>query len=115
MNCYKLSAGSLVQAANPTYIDGVEDYGDAIFESGYQVMIDSEIDVVDDSANVTVYSTDRKDKPQFYIDLWGRNNQLAALVAHDFPSLVETLRHIEPLLQVIRLDQYASRKFYEDQ
>ncbi|GGY22654.1 hypothetical protein [Paludibacterium paludis] len=114
MTCYRLAGGALTPVTDPTYIEDVEDYGDALYESGYTVMIDSEIDSVDDGASVTVYSTERADKPQFFIDVWGRETQLASLVADDFPGLVETLRHIDPLLQLIRLDQYASRKTHED-
>lgn len=110
MTCYKVIGGELAPTEDPTDIDGVEDYGEALTLSGYRVLLDSDIEEVDFSASVTVYVTDNTAKPRFFLDLWGHDTQIATLVAADFPNLVSTLRHIAPLLQLIRLDQYASYK-----
>ena len=100
---------ALVEVDDPTYHLDASDVQTAIHDAGYVPELSSEGEN-DAGAMVVVYKTECTDKPRYFIDISGQNSGLASLVARDFPSLVETLRHIHPLLTLIGLDQFSSAR-----
>lgn len=78
-------------------------------DAGYFCELSSE-DEENSSGAVKLYMTDDPTKPLFYIDITGQNRGIATLVARDFPSLVETLRQVHPLLTLAGLDQFSTAR-----
>lgn len=106
MTCYKLTDGVLREVQDPID-DGESDYSKQIYKSGYRSQLSS---LAHDSqgAEITIYATEMAEKPTYYIDVMGRIDQMATLVAEDFPSLVATLKAIEPLISLLALDQQTA-------
>lgn len=106
MTCYRLTEGMLREVQDPIG-EGEGDYSTQIYKSGYRAQLSS---LAHDSqgAEITIYSTDMKGKPEFYVDVTGRVHQLATLVADDFPTLVATLQAIQPLISLLALDQQTA-------
>ena len=98
---------SFVEVDDPIYDPKVESFSEALANAGYGVELSSEFDN-SVGASVNLYATDRKDKPQFYLEIVGQSRSIASLVARNFPSLVETMRQIQPLIALTGLDQQAS-------
>lgn len=98
-----------VEVDDPTYNPEIASVSESMAAANYFVEFSSEEeDRV--GATVTVYATQDKDKPRFYIDIMGQNTGIATLVARDFPSLVETLHQIHPLLTLAGLDQFSTAR-----
>lgn len=91
---------------DPTYDPTVDDLSEAIAKAGYS----QEVVSGEDGAIVSIYMTEDKSKPQFYIDIAGQNSGIASLVARDFIALVETLNRIHSLLTLIGLDQFYTAR-----
>lgn len=106
MTCYKLTDGVLIEVQDPID-DDESDYSKQIYKNGYLSQLSS---LAHDShgAEITIYSTEMAGKPTYYIDVTGRIHQMATLVAEDFPSLVATLKAIEPLISLLALDQQTA-------
>jgi hypothetical protein len=106
MACYRLEGGRLQECADPIGDGQSGDYYAELSAKGYQRQLSS---VSSDAphSEVTLFETDRPSLPRFYIDITGRVSQLAVLVADDFPGLVQTLKEVQPLIALMRLEQQA--------
>lgn len=100
---------SFDEVDNPTYFPDIGSVDESIAKANYHQEISS-YDGDSTGATVQVYATDDETKPRFFIDIMGMNCGIASLVARDFPSLVETLRQVHPLLTLIGLDQFNSAR-----
>lgn len=98
-----------VEVDDPTYNPEISDVAESIFRANYYAEFSSE-EEPGPGASITVYATSDTKKPQFYIDIMGQNTGIATLVARDFPSLVETLHRIQPLLTLVGLDQFSQAR-----
>lgn len=91
--CYRYENGIFVNAKSP--LDATLNSLDvAIHDAGYNPQLQ-----MHDNSVATVYQhMDGNDGvPQFLIDLWGEESQIAMLVADDFNQLLATLSAVEPL------------------
>lgn len=103
------SKKEFVEVDDPTYDPDISDVRESVSKANYFAEFSSkEEDTV--GATITVYATEDKSKPRFYIDIAGQNTGIASLVARDFPSLVETLHQIHPLLTLTGLDQFSTAR-----
>lgn len=94
------------EVPDPTYDADECDVAACIRKAGYSAEISSDAeDFV--GATISIYATDRDDKPRFYIDVMGQNTGIATFVAKDFLTLLATLKELQPLLTLIGLDQFA--------
>lgn len=59
------------------------------------------------SAGIEVFAADDQNIPKYYVSLMGQSYGFPSIVARDFMSLLATLRELQPLLDVMRLDQAA--------
>lgn len=82
-------------------------------DAGYFCELSSEGEE-DSSAAIKLYMTDDPTKPLFYIDITGQNRGIATLIARDFPSLLETLRQVHPLLTLAGLNQFSTARIEDD-
>lgn len=97
---------AFVTVDDPTYDPAIKDLSEALAKAGYS----QEVVSGEDGAIISIYMTDDKSKPQFYIDIAGQTQGIASLVARDFIALVETLNRIHSLLTVIGLDQFYTAR-----
>lgn len=111
MNTYEWNTAknAFVQVDDPIDSQEGANYHECISKAGYRAEIASD-EINGNGASVTLYVTEDKNKPEFYIDIMGQNSGIANLVARDFPSLVETLRQIGPLLTLTHLDQFYTAR-----
>lgn len=107
MACYKLIDGEFKEVEDPVTQAGTGDYTQNIHAAGFVSQISSSIES-GPGAEVTLYSRTDNGTPQHYIDVFGGAQQIACLVADDFPALVRTLKEIAPLIAMVGLDQRAS-------
>jgi hypothetical protein len=107
--------GLLVEVDDPCYNPDSDDHQRSIFEAGFLPELDSGAGI-DAGGSIAIYRNVRPEsgKPEYYIDLWGTNSNFATFVARDFQSLIATLRHIEPMLTVLNLDQRSSARIVGD-
>lgn len=103
---WNVSTQAFVEVDDPVYDPDGGSADECIYKAGYFVQFSSE----DEGAGINLYTTDKKDKPRFYIDIMGQSQGIATLVARDFPALVETLRQIHPLLTLAGLDQFLTAR-----
>jgi hypothetical protein len=105
MNCFRLQGQTFQPAEDP--IDAVDgDYIQNIFNAGYSRDLTSRTDE-DWDPEITLYSTQDETKPRYYIDVSGRNGQIAVLLADDFPGLIAVLKEIGPLIALFAIEQRA--------
>lgn len=109
---WNTSTQAFVEVDDPAYDPNGGGVDECIFAAGYIAQLSSD-EERGTGATVKLYCTDRKDKPRFYIDIMGQTEGIATLVARDFPSLVETLRQIHPLLTLARLDQFSTARIVD--
>lgn len=107
MDCFKLVEGVLQAVPDPTEAHDHGSVEECIRAAGYTVTVcSSEIDA-GGGAEITIYETEERDRPRYYIDLMGVHQSIATFVADDFPALLATLKELAPLTAVIGLDQRA--------
>lgn len=108
MNSYEWDSTQQIfkEVPDPTSDIDANDVAESIRKAGYSVEISSDAEHVI-GAMVSIYVTDREDKPRFYIDVVGQNTGIATFVAKDFLALLATLKELQPLLTLIGLDQFA--------
>jgi hypothetical protein len=110
---WNLSTKSFNEVDDPTYNADVDSVDEAIANAGYKIQLSSDGEEAE-GGFIRVYTTDVANKPQFYIEIMGLTEGIASLVAHDFPSLVETLRQIHPIIALIGLDQFSSARVTDE-
>ncbi len=93
----------------PTFDEDIGSIDEAIAKAGYTIQFSSDGEN-GDGGFFRLYTTDAADKPRYFIDIMGLTEGIATLVARDFPSLIETLRQIHPLIALIHLDQFATAR-----
>lgn len=107
MKAHKLVNGTFVEVDDPAYDPQVDDVRESIANAGYR----SEISTRSEDgvgAEVEVYVRD--EVPRYYIDIMGASSCIGAVVADDFPSFVQTLKELHPLLTLVGLDQVNSMR-----
>lgn len=114
MKSYEWDAAKrvFVEVDDPTYHPDISTVSESVAKANYFAEFSSD-EENGQGATITVYATQDKDKPRFYIDIMGQNTGIASLVARDFPSLVETLHQIHPLLTLTRLDQFSTARIVD--
>lgn len=106
MDCYKLVDGALRPVPDPTESHDEGSIEENIRAAGYTVTVcSSAVDA--GGAEISIYETDERDRPRYYIDLMGVHQSIATFVADDFVALLATLKELAPLTAVIGLDQRA--------
>lgn len=103
------STRSFTEVDDPTYDKEIGSVEEAIAKAGYIIQLSSDSENAD-GGFIRLYSTAAADKPRYFIDIMGLTEGIATLVARDFPSLIETLRQIHPLVALVRLDQFATAR-----
>lgn len=115
MECYKLIEGVLQQVTDPIEVGRGKDIGDAdeaIAATGYRISVcSSQTEAA--GAEISIYETEERSLPRYYIELVGPHQSIATLVADDFPSLLATLKELAPLTALIGLDQTASIRAFD--
>lgn len=106
---WDVSKKMFVEVDDPAYNPEISGVIESMVAANYFAEFSSE-EEDGDGATITVYATEDKNKPRFYIDIMGQNTGIATLVARDFPSLVETLHQIHPLLTLAGLDQFSTAR-----
>lgn len=101
--------GSFTEVDDPTFDEDIGGVDEAIAKAGYTIQFSSDGEN-EDGGFIRLYTTDAADKPRYFIDIMGLTEGIATLVARDFPSLIETLRQIHPLIGLVRLDQFATAR-----
>ena len=111
MNTYEWDSRtkSFIEVSDPTFVDGVDNVEEGIATSGYTIQLSSDGEN-EEGGFIRLYTTNAADKPRYFIDIMGLSEGIATLVARDFPSLIETLRQIHPLIGLVRLDQFATAR-----
>lgn len=107
---WRASTQAFVEVDDPTYDSDASDVNESIYKAGYFVQFSSEDEENGVGSGIKLYSTEKEDKPRFYIDIMGQTESVATLVARDFPALVETMRQIHPLLTLAGLDQFSTAR-----
>lgn len=96
--CYRYEHGNFVEAQYP--LDStVDDWDRAISRAGYyeQIQMPTNNALATTVATVYQHENDKGNAPHFLISVWGRDLEMALLVADDFGHLLKTLAAIEPL------------------
>jgi hypothetical protein len=104
MNCFKWTGTEFEEVAEPFVQDEGGEYVANIMRAGYFPQASSETHE-SSSGSVVLYENNDKTKPRYFIDLWGSTQQLAGVVAVDFPHLVRTMKELAGLLALIGLEQ----------
>lgn len=107
MDCYKLVDGALRPAPDPTEAYARDTAEECIRAAGYTITVSSSTVGAGGGAEITIYETEERDRPRYYIDLMGVDQSIANFVADDFLALLATLKELAPLTAVIGLDQRA--------
>ncbi|MGJ7529201.1 hypothetical protein [Variovorax sp. GB1P17] len=107
MDCYKLVGGALQPMPDPTESHDEGSVEECIRAAGYTVTVCSSAVDAGGGAEITIYETEERDRPRYYIDLMGVHQSIATFVADDFPALLATLKELAPLTAVVGLDQRA--------
>ena len=116
MKSYEWDSQSLrlIEVDDPCYQADEPDHSRSILEARYFQELGSG-EGLDTGGSITVYrnETPSTERPEFYIDVWGNNSGFGTFVARDFPSLVETLRYLQPMLKLLELDQRSSGRIVD--
>ena len=104
MKSYKLESGQFVEIDSPVDEAALSrDWVGGITEAGYSCQITSELADSAEGAAVRLYQRDKA--PRYFLDIVGSGEGIATVVADDFPSLMQTLKELHPLLTLVRMDQ----------
>ena len=98
MNCLRCENGIFVEARYP--LDSTEcDWDEALSKAGYfeQLRFLTKEDSMPSAVNIYQHTGDKEGIPHFLINLWGKESEIALLVADDLNHLLATLTIIEPL------------------
>lgn len=106
MSCYKLTLAGFEEVEEPVNQDAGDDYVKNITNAGYFLQVSSETHE-GSSGSVVIYETNDETKPKYFIDVWGSSQQIASLVAEDFPHLVRTMKELSGLTALFGLDQQS--------
>jgi hypothetical protein len=116
MECYKLIDGVLKQVADPVEVGAAKHIAgadEAIAATGYRISVCSSRTAAE-GAEISIYETEDRSLPRYYIELMGPSQSIASFVADNFPALLATLKEIAPLTALIGLDQAASLHAYDN-
>lgn len=100
---------SLTEVNDPTFDEGSASFDEAIAKAGYTIQLSSDGENAE-GGFIRLYTTNAVEKPRYFIDIMGLTEGIATLVARDFSSLIETLRQIQPLIELVRLDQFSTAR-----
>jgi len=106
MSCYELVNGAFEEAQEPVDQEAGDDYAQNILKAGYFHQICTETHE-SSGAEVSLYETNDSGKPRYFIDVWGVSQQIAGLIARDFPHLLQTMKALAPLVSLVGLGQQA--------
>lgn len=77
-------------------------YEEALDKAGYVIQISSCADPIDgDAYRLTIRQNHGTVDYRYHLDLTGIDGQIAAVLARDFPELLEVLRRLKPLTQLM--------------
>jgi len=107
---WKVRSNCFIEVDDPAVNNDEIDVDERIIMAGYTKEISSNLEG-GMNATISIYATNKEDKPRFYIDVMGQNNGIATFVAQDFLMLLETLKQIQPLISLLGLDQMAMIHF----
>lgn len=104
----------LLEVDDPCYLEDESDHLRSIHVAGYFQEISSG-EGLDSGGSIDVYRNNQPDQahPEYYIDVWGGNTNFGTFIARDFPALVETLRYLHPMLQLLELDQRSTGRLVD--
>lgn len=115
MECYKFVDGGFKRVVDPTDVglsSGIAGVEEAIFHAGYTIHVcSSESDAI--GPEISIYETENRSLPRYYIDLMGIHQGIATFVADDFQSLLATLKELAPLISVLGLAQVAAMRAFD--
>lgn len=115
MECYKFVNGGFKCVVDPTDVGaskGVAGVEEAIFLAGYTIHVcSSESDAT--GPEISIYETENRSQPRYYIDVMGTHKGIATFVADDFPSLLATLKELAPLTSLLGLAQAAAMRAFD--
>jgi hypothetical protein len=104
MSCFKLIDGVLRSVAEPVEFKDGEDFDESIRRAGYVEQISTEVGQISTS-EVRLFVN--SESGAYLLDIWGSTQQMAFVVADNFPHLVQTLQALGPLVSLIGLEQHA--------